>query len=502
MKPWQRFAAALTVATLLYGGQLRQWTDARNRFLEHWARSDAWSLVAGIVLLAAAFFGLRETFARRNVTRRIADHAFIAALGGGLVSTLISYPDYKSEALFLALAGLITLSWCRPHLVLPHRVAQLALIFSPIALIVAWQFTQYPEWDTPVETPRSTQPARAANPVFVFVCDEWSYARSTEHGELLPLFTHVKEFAGQAFTFDFAQSPGPRTDVSIPRMLWQRDDDLTITAGQTWWPGNGGRIATSNAPNLFANAQARGYATALLGFYLPYRKMLGDHVDYCVSHLEHPKAGTFVEKLRANALRNLTFQHDPFSRRASRMLEQSVLPLSRTAFSAHWEKINRSLQRETLGLVQHCPPNEFAFIHLPLPHCPWVFNPDGTYRGPYRGERMSHDVEGYRRHLAYLDVVLGQFFDEMKRAGKYDNALIVLTSDHSWRLDYTFDGQLQDGPDLRHVPLFIKLPGQRDAQRVATKFELIKLAPILDAVMRGQPDEARALIHEIGGAPR
>ena len=230
--------------------------------------------------------------------------------------------------------------------------------------------------------------------------------------------------------------------------------------------------------------------------------MLGGSLDYCASYLEHPKPGTLPEKIRANALRNVTFQHDPLSRRASRVLEQSVLPLSRTAFSAHWEKINRALQRETLGLIQQSPPNQFAFIHLPLPHCPWVFNPDGTYRGPYRGERMSHDVEGYRRHLAYLDVVLGQFFAEMKRAGKFDDALIILTSDHSWRLDYTFDGQLQDGPDLRHVPLFIKLPGQHDPQRVAGKFDLLTLGPILDAIERGKPDEAKALLSAGASAPR
>ena len=253
MKLWQRCAAALTVATLLYGGQLRQWTDARNRFLEHWARSDAWSIVAGIVLLAAALFAIREICARRACTHRLADHAFIAALGGGLVSTFLTYPDYKSESLFLALAAFITVSWCRPQLALPRRAGQFALMFSPIALIVAWQFVQYPEWATPAETPRQPQAARAANPVFIFVCDEWSYARSTERGEFLPLFKHLHDFAAQSFTFDFAQSPGPRTDLSIPRLLWQRGDDLIITPGQTWWPEKA-RTPSSEMPNLFSTA--------------------------------------------------------------------------------------------------------------------------------------------------------------------------------------------------------------------------------------------------------
>ena len=99
MKPWQRFAAALTVATLLYGGQIRQWTDARNRFLEHWARGDAWSIILGIVLVAAALFAIRQLAARWSFARRLADHAFVAVFGGGLVSTFFSYPDYKTELL-------------------------------------------------------------------------------------------------------------------------------------------------------------------------------------------------------------------------------------------------------------------------------------------------------------------------------------------------------------------------------------------------------------------
>jgi hypothetical protein len=495
VKPWQRFAAALTTATFFYGGQLRQWTDPRNRFLEHWARSDAWSIVAGTALLAAVLFVIREVLARRAFTRRLVDHVFVALLGGGMISTFLTYPDYKSELLYLALLAVIVASWCRPHLFIPLRIGQFALIFSPLAFIVSWQFVQYPEWVTPAETPELSHPDHAASPVFIFVCDEWSYARSTEYGRFLPLFKHLNEFAEQAVTFDFALSPGPRTDVSIPRLLWQRGDDLQITAGASWWSAESGRIPTVDAPNIFRTARDNFYTTSLLGFYLPYRKMLGDSVDYCHAYLEHPKPDTFAGKLRANALRNITFQHDPLSRRTSRALEASALPLSRAAFSAHWEKINRALQRETLGLIQDCPPNQFAFIHLPLPHCPWVFNPDGTYRGAYRGERMSHDVDGYRRHLAYLDVVLGQFFNALSSAGKFDNAMIIVTSDHSWRLDYTFDGHLQDGEDLRHVPLFIKFPGQHDAQRVFNKFELLHLAPILKAVMEGQPEEARNLLH-------
>ena len=484
MKPAQKFAAALTAATLLYGGQLRQWTDPRNRFLEHWQRADGVSIVAGIALLALAFTVARALLARWPLARRAADHLFVFALGGGLISTFLTYPDYKSETLYLALIAALAVSWCRPQFQLPRRIAQGAVIFSPIAAIMAWQLWSYPEWHTPPEPPAFPQPARAASPVFVFICDEWSYTRSTEAGELLPLFKNLRAFAAHSTFYERALSPGPRTDVSIPRLLWNRTDDLIITPGQSWWPAAAGRTPTRDVPSLFSDARSRGYNTALLGFYLPYRRMLGGQVDSITSLLEHPKAGTLPGKLRANGLRNLGFFHDPFSRKLATRLEQSVLPLSREAFSRHWELINRRLQRDTLGLIAQCPPNTFAVIHLPLPHCPWVFNPDGTYAGPYRGERMSHDVDGYAKHLAYLDAVLGQFIDALRRAGKYDEALIAFTSDHSWRLDSTFGGRLVDGEEVRHVPLLLKLPRQREPVRVAEKFPLTNLRPILEAAQR------------------
>ena len=494
MKPAQKFAATLTAATLFYGGQLRQWTDPRNRFLEHWERADALSIVAGIVALALAFMVARSRIVSGKLERRVVNHLFVAVLGGELISTFLTYPDYKSETLYLALTAVIVWSWCHPRLQLPRRLAVGAAIFSPLTAIMAWQLWSYPEWHTPPEPPKFPQPARTASPVFVFICDEWSYTRSTEGGELLPLFKNLRAFAGGATSFDRALSPGPRTDVSIPRLLWSRTDDLIITPGQTWWPAAAGRTPTRDVPSLFADARSHGYNTALLGFYLPYRRMLGDQVDSISSFLEHPKAATFAAKLNANSLRNIAFFHDPFSRKLATRLEQSVLPNSREAFSRHWEIINRRLQRDTLGLIAQSPPNTFSFIHLPLPHCPWVFNPDGTYAGPYRGERMSHDVEGYAKHLAYLDAVLGQFLDALRRSGKYDDALIAFTSDHSWRLDYTFDGRLQDSEEVRHVPLLLKLPGQREPLRIAEKFPLLNLRPVLDAAMRGDAEATRAAL--------
>lgn len=494
MKLWQKFAVALTTATLLYGGQLRMWTDARNRFLEHWNRSDALSLLAGIAALALLFTGLRELFSRHRFLRKVADHVFILILGTGAVSAFLTYADYKTELIFLGLVAVATASWMRPGWQLPRRAAVMALIFSPATLILGNQLLRYPDWIGRANEKPATAASSQAGPVFVFVFDEWSYDRSTEKGELLPLFKHLGALARQSWTFDFAQSAGPRTDVSLPRFLWQRTDDMVVGAGDTYWSQNGSLVPTRTVPSLFSLASERGYHTILRGFYLPYRHMLGEQVDSCTSYLEHPKADTFGHKMWANGLRNLGFQHDPISRRLSKSFENSVFLLSRDGYSRHWELINRKLRNDTLGLISQAPANTFAVVHFPLPHCPWVFRPDGTYAGPYTGARMSHDVEGYRNHLAFLDLVIGQFLDAMRRAGKFDAATIVITSDHSWRLDSTFEGKLRDGEQVRHVPLFIKLPGQKEPGHVSAKFELTNLKPLLEAVLSGHTEEAQAAL--------
>ncbi len=499
MKLWQKFAAALTVATLLYGGQFRMYTDARNRFLEHWERLDGVSIVAGIFLLALAFTVARELLARTPL-RRPFDHAFLLVLGAGAISCVLTYADYKSTFLYSALLALTLVSFIRQRVQIPRRAAQLALIFSPLAVIVSWQLATFPEWSSPRETPSQKFAARPASPVFIFIFDEWSYARSTQDGEFLPGFKRLRELAEKSFVFHFAQSPGPRTDESVPRIIFQRTDPLTIGRSQTFWEHDQARLPTTETPSLFQLAREHDYNSTLLGFYLPERRILGSQVDYCHAIIEHPKPDGFAGKLRASAVRNVQFWLDPLSRRVQQTLALSIAPHSNEKTSVHWEKMLRDLRQETLETLRASPPNTFAFFHLPLPHGPWIFSENGGYVGPFHGERLSHNMGGYYRHLAFLDQVIGEFLDELRRSGTFDESMIVMTSDHSWRQDYMAGGKLIDSEQLRRVPLFIKLPGQQESVRVDAKFPLVELKPAIEAVMSGHPETAREFLED--RAPR
>lgn len=118
-------------------------------------------------------------------------------------------------------------------------------------------------------------------------------------------------------------------------------------------------------------------------------------------------------------------------------------------------------------LAGNPPEPFFLFLHYMDPHDPYFeipYNGRGVARvmnpSPDRSRREElHSL--YRQGVRYLDEKLGVLWDELRGAGKYDDALIVFTSDHGEEfLDH--DGwwhgtSLYD--EVLHVPLIIKLPG-------------------------------------------
>lgn len=91
--------------------------------------------------------------------------------------------------------------------------------------------------------------------------------------------------------------------------------------------------------------------------------------------------------------------------------------------------------------------------------------------------------ELYKGEVRYVDHNLGRLFAALKQMGIYDQALIILTSDHGeefWEHGAYYHGHSLYN-ELVSIPLIIKLPGKAEPKQVETTVSLRNLMPtILD----------------------
>ncbi len=110
------------------------------------------------------------------------------------------------------------------------------------------------------------------------------------------------------------------------------------------------------------------------------------------------------------------------------------------------------------------------------------------------GERVVTEAErrdlvgAYDGGIAYMDDRLGILFDALRRAGVYDRALIIVTSDHGEA--FGEKSLLEHGKSLYqdevHVPLLIKYPGQREPAEVSAMVSGVDLFPTVTEAVGAQ----------------
>ena len=174
---------------------------------------------------------------------------------------------------------------------------------------------------------------------------------------------------------------------------------------------------------------------------------------------------------------------------------------------------DRSLDLAFDSLASHPDRDVFAFVHLFDVHGP--YDAPEPFKNRYVGEaRAAPDAIafireiGYHRHVrelqdatgpewvrarydagvARIDALLGEFFERLKEIGRYDDAWIVVTSDHG---EAFFERDVWIGHGLflydteLRVPLIVKPPAGfgNTGQRVTNPVSLVDIAPtLLDAL--------------------
>ncbi len=160
-----------------------------------------------------------------------------------------------------------------------------------------------------------------------------------------------------------------------------------------------------------------------------------------------------------------------------------------------------------------------SFIHIKLPHTPFMYLPSGKRYGsdPYGPlfEPIPRDFvmqwsndktiveQGYLRHLlqvGFVDGLVGKLIRQLKSIGMYDRSLIVVTADHGMSFipgrnhRRPIDDNIQD---IAPIPLFIKAPNQnngfKDDRYIQTPDILPTIADMLNVRVPWSTDGSSAL---------
>lgn len=169
------------------------------------------------------------------------------------------------------------------------------------------------------------------------------------------------------------------------------------------------------------------------------------------------------------------------------------------------------------AFVAGAPGGGFRFLHVMLPHPPWVYLPSGkTAFAPNEpivlGDNGREDrwvgseavvLSAWQRHILqtrFTDRMLGGLVDALKASGQWDTALLVVAADHGASFRPGGRRRLrtdENAGEVVPVPLFIKFPKGGPSGPQAGPASLLDVLPtVLEALQLAVPDglDGRSLL--------
>ncbi len=482
---WQDYAAALCDTLLLAAlfffaaTLLRKWQA--GRFLP-WAR---------VAFLLFFLFALNETRlmllgpARWNLPERMGTTAFFALLalaGGLLVFALARWSDR-----FIRLASM-TVGVLAPFALI--NLAQASWLLVQTSCVIA----------SVAGPAKATGGAPLASRVVWIIFDEMDYRAA--FGERLPSVT-LPEFdrlRGQSLFATDAWPPAGATIYSLPSLIAGKTvsvvkktspSELTLT-----FAGTNERVRWSTQPSIFSRARSYGGRTALVGWHIPYGRMIGNDLDKCSWYTPTVAAHNF----------NLTFggsmlgiiweigKHIPLLRTA--LNKYAPPPAEESNLRVLSLELWRRIQRDAIAVATD-PNLSLTLIHHWAPHLPGIFD--------RRKKEFSVTGGNYFDNLVLADRTLGELRRNMEQAGLWDKTTVLVSSDHRFRphlfqKDPMFtaeEASFAAGKPDNRVPFILKLAGTSAGAVYTNRFNTIITHDLLLAILHGDIRSMEELVRWI-----
>lgn len=312
--------------------------------------------------------------------------------------------------------------------------------------------------------------------VVVVVFDALSASHVGHLGYERDTTPHLDAFAGQAVSFAQCLAPAPYTLASIPSLLTGRLPDVH---GVT----NTGQRLRPQEVTLAERLSAAGYRT--------------------VAAVSQPNGGSsFGNDQGFDEFHELWIPQSP---------EEVDRVVARTGEAFRIPSAADVVASAAQALEARGDERLFLYLHVLEPHTPFQAPPDllerwrdASYAGPFdvesangmepfwdvindRYEATAADVEQvralYDANLAWADRNFGRLRAHLEEAGLWQDALVVVTSDHGeacWEHgEWGHNWELYE--EFVRVPLIVKLPRAAGA-RPAVRDELVSILDVVPTI--------------------
>jgi len=326
----------------------------------------------------------------------------------------------------------------------------------------------------------------AGSPKIVWlIFDELSYDQVFEHrwpSVKLPNFDRLRS---SSVTFTDLEPAGFYTDRVVPSLLLGRtvSEVRSSSAGEfsVYLPDVRQWSRFDPSQTVFADAKALGLTSGIVGWYLPYCRVMQGWVDVCRGWpYEEPFPGD-MEPDRG-VLANIPA---PFMNKLERLLPG--IASDRYNYRKNWvADLHRdylSLMKEAQTLVADST-IRFAYVHLNVPH------PPGFY------DRKTHQLAAWGSYLdnvALADESLGRLLGTLENSPDWSATTLVVCSDHSWRpsiWDWNISTEEDKTASKGHFEprptLLIHFPAQTETLGVTRPFPALAEHDVIEELLRGE----------------
>jgi arylsulfatase A-like enzyme len=180
---------------------------------------------------------------------------------------------------------------------------------------------------------------------------------------------------------------------------------------------------------------------------------------------------------------------------------------------------------QALPWLSEAPGPAFVWVHSMPPHSPYLppaatkhsllpageldrwsdfLEENSPYATAQQGLVDKHRLR-YREGIMAVDAAVGHVVDELRRAGRLDRTVLIVTADHGESFEKGFIGHASPAlhEALIRIPLLVHLPGQHEGRRVDTPVSQADLAPSVLELVGAPPlphAEGRSLAANWRGA--